>query len=214
MLIIMKLAQEDVILAAEACAVVANVGPTSPAGWTALWSLDASAVASSLVGVRHFLVEETPDGPRLSLAAANGTHILEGFWDPQGQGSGQVVVMASALSELFQATDRQGELEELLREEPSDADQLIERLALALELPELIEPEPTRAAVAFRGDPAIARFAAALVGPAYLQSGSEGWSVLGGFGQDLKTPEVVIPVPLSSSDFESARRSGKIPGQR
>lgn len=85
---------------------------------------------------------------------------------------------AGALAELFGLPDRQQAVEDLLHEGVFDPEELIESLAAVLDLPELSEPPPDTAAVAYRGQHAIAQLAASIAGPALVGPPREGWSIL------------------------------------
>ena len=86
--------------------------------------------------------------------------------------------LAGASAELFDCRDRQRDVEELLRGGPFDPEELVESLDALLDLPELYEPIPTVAVVAFRGAHKIARLAATIAGPALVCAEPDGWSIL------------------------------------
>lgn len=176
---IVRLPQAQVISAVEAQGLTtASVGPTSRRGWTTLWSEEVEEADRAGYGAQYLAIDETPDG--LQLDALLGTGAAHRQVWPYAAGTPMVQndAMAGALAELFDCRDRQGDVEELLRGGPFDPEELVESLDALLDLPELYEPIPAAAAVAYRGEHKIARFAATIAGPALVCAEPEGWSIL------------------------------------
>jgi hypothetical protein len=67
---------------------------------------------------------------------------------------------------------------------PFDPEELVDSLDSLLDLPELYEPTPAVAVVAYRGAHKIARFAASLAGPALVCARPDGWTILQASGED------------------------------
>lgn len=185
MLLIVNQPQEQVFADVEAQGVTAFIGPTSATGWTTVWPRDVEDPVSARQGVRYLAIDETADGLQLDVFLGTG-EILRRVWSwaPKVAPTGQTELLAAGLAELFACPDRQRDLEELLRSESFEPEELVESIDSLLDLPELNEPTPKAAAVAHRGDRQIARFAASIAGPAFVCAGPDGWTVLLASGED------------------------------
>jgi hypothetical protein len=198
MLVIVNLPQDRVIAILETRAVAASIGPTSPTGWTTVWSIDEvwsseepsrSGEGQDLLpagcGARYFAIDEIAEGLQLDVFGGAG-EVLHHVWsyDPKVVPLAQVEAVAAGLTTMFSCHDRQRDVEELFRGEPLDPEELVESLDSLLNLPELEEPAPPVAAVAYRGEPRFARLAASIAGPAYLKAGSGRWTTLVASGED------------------------------
>lgn len=187
MLLIVKLPQEQVIAAVETQGVIGSIGPTSARGWTTLWSPEAEEPSLVDCGAPYLAIDETAEGLHLDVFLGTG-EVIRQAW-PYGPNAPispaeQTEAMAAGLTELFECPDRKRDLVALLGGGPSDPEELAESLDPLLDLPELFEPTPAVAVVAYRGPHKIARFAATIAGPALVHAGAEGWSILVAAGED------------------------------
>ena len=74
----------------------------------------------------------------------------------------------------------------------------MESLDSLLDLPELYEPTPAVAVVAYRGAHKIARFAASIAGPALVCREPDGWSILVASGED-ETQSIQLAAGVSAA---------------
>lgn len=181
---IVRMPQAEVIATAEAQGLTtASIAPTSRRGWTTLWSEEVKESDRADYGAQYLAIDETPDGLQLDVLLEAGAALRQVWqyddWTPMVQND----VLAGALTELFDCRDRQRDVEEFLRGGPFDPEELVESLDALLDLPELYEPIPAVAVVAYRGAHKIARFAATIAGPALVYSGADGWSILVAAGE-------------------------------
>lgn len=199
MLIIVRLPQTQVIATAEAQGLTtASVGPTSRRGWTTLWSEEVEEPDRAGYGAQYLAIDETPDGLQLDVLLGAGAALRQVWPYAAGTPMVQNDALAGALAELFDCRDRQRDVEELLRGGPFDPEELVESLDALLDLPELYEPIPAVAVVAFRGAHKIVRFAATIAGPALVCAKPDGWSILLASGED-ETRSVQLAAGLSGA---------------
>lgn len=196
---IVRLPQAQVIATAEGQGLTtASIGPTSCRGWTTLWSEEVEESDRADYGAEYLAIEETPDGLQLDVLLGAGAALRQVWqyddWTPMVQND----ALAGALAELFDCRDRQREVEDLLGGGPFDPEELVESLDALLDLPELSEPIPAVAAVAFRGEHKIARFAATIAGPALVCPELDGWSILLASGEN-ETRSVQLAAGLSGA---------------
>lgn len=196
---IVRLPQAQVIATVEAQGLTtASIGPTSSRGWTTLWSEEVEESDRADYGAQYLAIDETPDGLQLDALLGSGAALRQVWPYAAGTPMVQNDAMAAALAELFDCRDRQQDVEELLRGEPWDPEELVESLDALLDLPELYEPIPAVAVVAFRGEHKIARFAASIAGPALVCAEPDGWSILLASGAD-ETRSVQLAAGLSGA---------------
>lgn len=149
-----------------------------------MWSEEVKESDRVEYAAPFLALDETSEGLRLDVLVSSGA-VLRHVWPYDCEPSRpQDDALAGALTDLFECGERQGDVEEVLLEGPVDSDELVESLDALLDLPELYQPVPAAAAVAFRGDRKIARFAASIAGPALLGTEPDGWSVLLASGDD------------------------------
>jgi hypothetical protein len=198
---IVRLPQAQVIATAEAQGLTtASIGPTSRRGWTTLWSAEVEESDRAGYGAQYLAIDETPDGLQLDALLGAGAALRQVWPFAAGSPMVQNDALAGVLAELFDCRDRQRDVEELLRGGPFDPEELLESLDALLDLPELYEPIPAVAVVAFRGAHKIARFAATIAGPALVCAQPDGWSILLASGDETRS------VPLAAGLSGAARR--------
>jgi hypothetical protein len=196
---IVRQPQAQVIATAEGQGLTtASIGPTSRKGWTTLWSEEVEESDRADYGAQYLAIDETPDGLQLDALLGSGVALRQVWPYASGTPMVQNDAMAGALAGLFDCRDRQQDVEELLRGEPWDPEELVESLVVLLDLPELYEPIPAVSVVAFRGEHKIARFAATIAGPALLCAAPDGWSILLASGED-ETRSVQLAAGLSGA---------------
>jgi len=196
---IVRLPQAQVIATAEAQGLTtASIGPTSRRGWTTLWSEEVEESDRAGYGAQYLAIDETPEGLQLDAFLGAGAALRQVWPYAAGTPMVQNDALAGALAELFDCRERQRDVEELLRGGPFDPEELVESLDALLDLPELYEPIPAVAVVAFRGEHKIARFAATIAGPALVCAEPDGWSILLASGEG-ETRSVQLAAGLSGA---------------
>jgi hypothetical protein len=151
------------------------VGPTSPAGWTAVWRASEPAALLAKAGPYVGLERRGRTGFAIWVVARAGAHECAlGSGRTHG---GDVARTAELLGGLFGAADRTEALVEILSS-AAHPDDLLNRLSEALDgFPEVTATEPDRSVVAIPGEAGGARLAATLAGPAHLTT-CAGWALL------------------------------------
>lgn len=186
-LLLVQATHERVVALIDSLGGDAHVGPTSPAGWTAVWWSGAEGNVEDPALPRPFVViDGSMDGARLVVHPAD-TDAAEVRWFP-GEARGPVALVAELLAAMLAAHDRLEDITSVLEEPDLDPVSLIEELGQLLTLPELDPSPPDRGVVLHHGDVTFVRIAAAIKGPARLLDVGEGWTALapaeGGVGPD------------------------------
>ena len=201
-LLIAHLVQAEVIDWAERSRVDGSVGPTSGSGWTALWWEQSGAPDVTTCPGAYLAVVDADDALTLHVRTAD-RRVLRRVW-PANRGvdpGNAPEEVAAELAGLFSSGEEKAALRALLERELDDPDDLLQALDEILDLPELEEPRPPHTAVAHRGDPALARLAASIAGPAYVSAGRDGWTTLSPAGEE---PEAAFVLAAALSG--AARR--------
>jgi hypothetical protein len=163
-----------------------------------LWSEEVEESDRAGYGAQYLAIDETPEGLQLDAFLGAGAALRQVWPYAAGTPMVQNDALAGALAELFDCRERQRDVEELLRGGPFDPEELVESLDALLDLPELYEPIPAVAVVAFRGEHKIARFAATIAGPALVCAEPDGWSILLASGEG-ETRSVQLAAGLSGA---------------
>lgn len=203
MLLLVNARQDDLVGRASGAGLGASIGPTSAAGWTAVW-LEAGDELRLTDGHDHLMLEADASGWEWGLVLGNVSSTspkppltLTADRDPS-----DVETMATALVDTFGPPGVEHSVREALSDESTDLDDVLTRLSDVLDWPPLVEPEPQRSVVLHRGDRVAVRMAASIAGPAMLVDAGDGWVAASPVGDD---PELTDPLAAAVSAGDRRR---------
>lgn len=199
MLLIVRASQKQVLdgLATRPSGVL--VGPTSPAGWTSIWSDEEELQPDEFSEVVMIAEQETGLVVQVLALEERRQCILS----PELTPSNEMRDLAASLCRLFDAPQAEVDILRTLVQADGSEDELVGNLAALLSLPAVNEPRPVRALVAHQGDPRSALLAGRLGGPTYLTPLDDGWSVL----SDVDDPGEYLTLAMGAALAGSRRRS-------
>jgi uncharacterized membrane protein YdcZ (DUF606 family) len=176
MLVVVRTSQRQVSAWLEGKGGPAEVGPTSAAGWTALWWWEGPSDPAVLGELRcDFLVlVEDQDADEFMLLSGPRTAVPSRF---AGNSTESAPEVAAQLCAMFGTDDDRPAVEQILRSASSTRDAL-EGVASVLELPEFVWGDFDASVVAIRANAHDVWLALAVAGPAYMSPELAGWTLV------------------------------------